>query len=231
MLYAERDIWEKKKERVKKLAREYNKPILVFIVENVGVYMGAWIDIIILDLAGRPIEAGTAQLDVRSAEHWNITYVDEKGEKKFPVIVHAGFGMERAFAAVMERMARGLIRSFPLWLSTVQVRVIPVSEENIEYARKVVEALSKGARVELDDRDLTLSKRIREAELDKIPIIVVVGKKEEEEGKVTVRFKDGEQRMMTVDELLKYIEKHSEGKPFLPLPGPVEVSRRPRWRG
>ncbi len=232
VLYSERDLWEKFRERIIALAKDYRKPILVFIVENVQVYMGAWIDIVVLDLAGRPIEAGTAQLDVRSAKYWNITYVDEKGEKQFPIIVHAGFGMERAFAAAMERMARGLIKSFPLWLAEVQVRVVPVSRENLTYAKRVAEKLNAaGIRVELDDRDLTLSKRIREAEMERIPIVVVVGKKEEEEKMLAVRFRDGGQRKMSVEELISYVEANTKGFPGLPLPGPLEVSSRPRWRG
>lgn len=229
VLYSERDIWEKKKDDVIRWAKEYNKPIIVFIVEAKGVYMAAWIDLIIVDSKGRPIEAGTAQLDTRSAKPWKMYYVDENGQKREAIVVHAGFGMERAFAAMLEKFAREGRAYYEDWLAPIQARVIPVSREYLDYAEEVARKLNRmGVRADLDDSDETLNKKVRRAHTEWIRYIVVVGAQEKEKGVITVTDRaDGSKKEMNVEELAEKIKKNCEGKPFIRSVGPLYVSRKP----
>ena len=231
VVYSERDIWEKRKDDIIRWAKEYNKPIIVFIVEAKGVYMAAWIDLIIVDSKGRPIEAGTAQLDTRSAEPWKMYYVDESGRKRKAIIVHAGFGMERAFAAMLEKFAREGRAYFEDWLAPIQARVIPVSREYLEYAEDVAKKLNElGVRADLDDSDETLGKKVRRAHTEWIRYIVVVGAQEKENGVISVTDRaDGSKKKMTVEELAEKIKKNCEGKPFIRRVGPLYVSRKPTF--
>jgi len=231
VLYSERDIWEKKKEDVERWAREYNKPVIVFIVEAEGVYMAAWIDLIIVDSKGRPIEVGTAQLDTRSSKPWGMYYMDEKGEKKEAVIVHAGFGMERAFAAMLEKFAREGRAYYEDWLAPVQVRVIPVSREHMEYAEKVARELNReGVRADVDDSDETLGKKVRRANMEWIRYIAVVGAEEEKRGVISVTDRaEGSKRDMKVEELAEKIRKNCAGMPFVPRAGTIYASRKPNF--
>jgi len=201
VVYSERDIWEKKKDDILRWAKEYNKPIIVFIVEAKGVYMAAWIDLIIVDSKGRPIEAGTAQLDTRSSEPWKMFYVDENGQKKKAIIVHAGFGMERAFAAMLEKFAREGRAYYEDWLAPIQARVIPVSREYV--ARKLNEL---GVRADLDDSDETLGKKVRRAHTEWIRYIVVVGAQEKETGVISVTDRaDGSKKEMKGDVITPFL--------------------------
>ncbi|HIQ10237.1 MAG TPA: threonine--tRNA ligase, partial [Euryarchaeota archaeon] len=229
VLYSERDIWERKKEDVVRWAKEYGKPVVVFIVEAEGVYMAAWIDIVVVDSKGRPIETGTAQLDTRSAGPWGMYYADERGQKREAVVVHAGFGMERAFAAMLEKFAREGRAYYEDWLAPVQARVIPVSREHIKYAEEVARKLNKlGVRADLDDSDETLGKKVRRAHTEWIRYVVVVGAEEEKSGTVSVTDRaDGSKKVVTPEELAEKIRENCRGKPYLPRVGPLYVSRRP----
>ncbi len=231
VLYSERDLWEKFKRDVCKWAKEYKKPVIVFIIENVQVYMGCWIDLVTIDSNNRPIETGTAQLDVRSAEPWNIRFADEEGKKRYATIVHAGFGVERAIASMFEKIAREGKKALPLWLAPVQVRVIPVSEDNLSYAKKVVEELeSRNIRAELDDGEATLSKKVREAHLDWIHYIGVVGEKEQKTGKITVLERTtGKKSTMSIENLASEIQKKCKGMPSLKGFAGVLLTKKPKF--
>ncbi len=154
--------------------------------EGGGVFYGPKIDIKIKDLLGREWQCTTIQFDFNLPERFDMSFVNENGEKERPFMIHRALlgSMERFFGVLIEHYAG----AFPLWLSPVQVVVIPISEKFSGYAESVSGEFSKeGIRVEVSGPSETLSKRIREAEMQKIPYILVVGEKEEKNNSVNVR--------------------------------------------
>jgi threonyl-tRNA synthetase len=127
------------------------------------------------------------------------------------------------------KMKKGKKAAFPFWLAPVQVRIIPVSEKFHQACKEILEKIPY--RVDYDDRDMSMGKKIREAEREWVPYILVLGAKEVEEGRVSVRTRDGLQRKMALSELLAEIEPRMAGKPFLELPLPRYTSRRPIFVG
>ena len=121
----------------------------------------------------------------------------------------------------------------PVWLSPTQVRMIPISDKFLKDVEKVAEQLEEHCvRVDIDDRTLTLQKKIREAEMEWVPYIVVVGQKELESGVLPVRDRStGSMRKLEVSRLLKTVEEATSGKPFKPLPLPKYLSKRPQFHG
>jgi threonyl-tRNA synthetase len=122
---------------------------------------------------------------------------------------------------------------FPVWLSPTQVRIIPMSNSYLDYSEKMAEIIEKNQiRVDIDDRPLTLPKRIREAEMEWIPYIIVIGQKEMESEVLPVRYRKAREiQKMKLEELINKIKKETDGKPFLPLPLPRYVSKRPQFSG
>jgi len=181
----------------------------------------------------------TDQIDVENAKRYDITYVDEKGEKHYPLILHCSpsGAIERCVYALLEKAYReqqsGKPPVLPLWLSPTQVRVIPMSDKYFEHSQKLADTIeARCIRVDVDDRTLTLQRRVREAEMEWIPYIIVVGQKEIESDLLPVRDrKVGKIRRMKIEELTSQIEGVVEGKPFKPLPLPKHVSKRPQFYG
>ncbi|MFR1171343.1 MAG: His/Gly/Thr/Pro-type tRNA ligase C-terminal domain-containing protein, partial [Coprobacillus cateniformis] len=158
-------------------------------------------------------QCGTIQLDMNLPERFDLTYVDQNGEKVRPVMVHRViFGsIERFIGILIEHFAG----AFPLWLAPAQVKVIPVKNEyHLDYSQEIFKLLeAKGIRVEIDDREEKLGYRIREAQMKKIPYQLVLGDKERDERTVTYR-QYGEQKQTTVslDEFICMILKQIEDK-------------------
>jgi threonyl-tRNA synthetase len=144
-------------------------------------------------------------------ERFGATYIDEKGNKKTPVMVHRAIlgSLERFIGVLIEHFAGAL----PVWLSPVQTTVIPVSEKFDEYAKKVIVKLKEnGIRAEIRDENETLGKRIRAAELQKIPYILVVGEKERNANTVAVRSRKKEEGASSLENFIKRIEKEIREK-------------------
>ena len=155
-----------------------------------GAFYGPKIDFHIRDVLQRSWQCGTIQLDFSMPERFGLTYVGADGQKHTPVMLHrACYGsLERFLGIVIENYAG----RFPLWLSPVQVQVLAVSERFTDYARKVTEQLLDGGlRAEANLRDDRVAYKIRQASLQKIPYLIVVGEKEEQEGSINVRTRDG----------------------------------------
>ena len=158
------------------------------------------------DSLGREWQCGTIQVDFMLPERFKLEYVDNKGNKKRPVLIH------RAPLGSLERWVGLLIEhyggAFPVWLSPVQVKVLPITERNLEYAQKVGKEIERQKiRVELDDRNETLQAKIRDAQLEKIPYMLVVGDKEEKEEKVSVRLRTSEDLgALALDKFIKRIK-------------------------
>jgi len=156
-----------------------------------GAFYGPKIDFHVRDAMGRSWQLGTNQLDYQMPQRFGLTYVGADGAEHQPVMIHrAMFGSIERFMAILIEQTAG---AFPLWLAPVQAVVLPVSEKFAEYGEKVRAALAEaGVRAELDDRNEKLGYRIREAQLQKVPYMLVVGAREQQDGTVSVRRRAGE---------------------------------------
>ena len=157
--------------------------------EGDGAFYGPKIDFHLRDSIGRTWQCGTIQLDFQLPQRFEAEYVAEDGTKKRPIMIHrVCFGsIERFIGILLEHFAG----KFPVWLAPVQVKVIPVSEKSMEYAQGVYDQLkAAGIRTELDRKDEKVGYKIRQAQLEKVPFMLVLGEKEAAEGKITVRSRD-----------------------------------------
>ncbi|HHX58518.1 MAG TPA: threonine--tRNA ligase [Candidatus Moranbacteria bacterium] len=173
--------------------------------EGDGAFYGPKIDVKVKDALGRQWQLATIQLDFQLPSRFEISYINESGETETPVVIHRAIlgSMERFMGILIEHYAG----AFPLWLSPVQVKVLPVSEKFSEYAEKVVQVLaSNNIRVEVDFSDESLGKKIRLAEKEKIPYMLVVGEKEKQEGLVAVRPRE-DRKKQAVMSLNEFVEK------------------------
>jgi threonyl-tRNA synthetase len=169
--------------------------------EGDGAFYGPKIDFEVSDSLGRKWQLGTIQLDYNAPERFDLTYIGEDNSEHRPAVLHrAIFGSFERFIAILIEHFAG---AFPLWLAPVQVAVLPLSEKFVEYGAKVQSELkAAGMRVELDDSNEKLGAKIREAQLKKVPYMLVLGEKEATAGTVGLRKRNGEQSTLTVEELL-----------------------------
>jgi threonyl-tRNA synthetase len=185
--------------------------------EGGGAFYGPKIDIKFEDAIGRDWQGATIQLDFILPERLGLEYIGSDNEAHRPVMIH------RAIVGTMERFVGGLIEhfagAFPVWIAPVQARVLPITDDHVEGAREVLERLEEaGLRAELDDRSDTLSYRIRDGELEKVPYLLVVGDRELEEGTVAVRERgaDEKQKEMPVEEFLEEVTGLIEQRALAP---------------
>jgi len=234
-----KEFYEENGDFVASLAKTFGKPVLVEMwKERFFYFMLKW-DFDFVDNQNKAAALSTDQIDVENAKRYDINYVDEKGEKHHPLILHCSpsGAIERDVYALLEKAYKdqqsGRPPMLPLWLSPTQVRLIPMSDDFFKDVEKLSEGIERHCvRVDIDDRSMTLQKRIREAEMEWVPYIVVVGKREIDSGLLAVRDrKTGELRKLKLDELLGEMEKAVSGKPFKPLPLPKLVSKRPQFYG
>jgi threonyl-tRNA synthetase len=164
------------------------------IKEKEGNFYSPKIDVDIRDSLGREWQCGTFQYDIQMPKRFSLTYTGSDGKEHTPVVLHRTIlGSLERFMGVMLEHYRGVL---PIWLSPVQARVVPLSDEHLPYAREVLEAISNGGvRVEGDFAQGTLGSKVRDAQLQKVPYVVVVGGKEEENETIAVRTRDGKNRL------------------------------------
>ncbi len=180
--------WEMATNALREALEANGKPYKVN--EGDGAFYGPKIDFHLKDCIGRTWQCGTCQLDFQMPERFDMTYVGADGEKHRPVMIHrTAFGSIERFIGILIEQFAG---AFPLWLAPVQVKVIPVSERHLEYAGQIRDQLhAAGLRCEVDDRSEKMGYKIREAQMMKIPYMLVVGDKEIENGTVAVRSRAG----------------------------------------
>ena len=179
--------------------------------EGDGAFYGPKIDFHLEDSIGRTWQCGTIQLDFQLPQRFEMEYVGEDGEKHRPIMVHrVAFGsIERFIGILIEHFAG----KFPVWLSPVQVKILPITDRQIEYANELCAKMKAvGVRVEVDDRSEKIGYKIREAQLEKVPYMLVLGDKEMEAGQVAVRRRDGEQSVVPADEFIATVCKDIEDK-------------------
>ncbi|MEM3565834.1 MAG: threonine--tRNA ligase [Candidatus Bathyarchaeia archaeon] len=234
-----KDFYEQNKDFIVDLAKIFGKPVLVEMWKEPFFYFRLKWDFNFVDNQDKAAALSTDQIDVENAKRYNITYVDEKGERHHPLILHCSpsGAVERCIYALLEKaykqQQKGEPPMLPVWLSPTQVRIIPMSDKYIEHCGKLAEKLETNQiRVDIDDRPLTLQKRVREAEMEWIPYIIVAGQKEIDSEVLPVRDRKAKQiRKMKLDELISEIKSHMRDKPFKPLPLPKYVSKRPQFYG
>jgi threonyl-tRNA synthetase len=174
-----------------------------FEANDEAAFYGPKIDIQMKNVAGKEDTAFTVQYDFVAPKRFKLTYIDADGKEKEPIVIHRSSigAIERTMAFLIERYAG----AFPTWLAPVQVKIIPVSDRHNEYAQKAADELKgRGIRVEVDDRSERMNLKIRQAQLEKIPYMAVIGDKEAADDTVSVRKRSGEQ--MPIQPLADFIE-------------------------
>ena len=180
--------------------------------EGDGAFYGPKIDIKLKDALGRSWQCATVQCDFALPERFDLKYVDQEGKEKRPIVLH------RVILGSLERFIGALIEhyggAFPLWLAPVQVKMVPITENQINVCEEIRKELQKnGFRAEIDIRNEKMQKKIRDAENEKIPYMIIVGKKEEEEGTVSVRSKkEGNIGILSRGALLEKLQLEVEQK-------------------
>ena len=233
-----KDFYDKNKDFILSLVKKWGKPALLEMWDEKFFYFVAKYEWNFVDVSGKAAALTTDQIDVENAATYDINFTDKDGKKKLPIILHLSpsGAIERVIYALLEKAyydeKSGKLPLLPLWLSPTQVRIIPVSDEHLKLSEKLTEDFSKlNIRVDIDDQRETISKRIRNAELEWVPYVLVVGDKESK-GKLTVRIrKENKQEQMTKENFVKKIKKETEGMPFRPLPLSKLLSKRPVFRG
>lgn len=188
------------------------KEIDYILNEGDGAFYGPKIDFQLEDAIGRTWQCGTIQLDFQMPERFDMTYIDKDNEKKRPVMIHRTIygSMERFMGILIEHYAG----RFPAWLAPIQATILPISDKFNEYAYEVKKEMAdKGIRVEIDTRAEKVGYKIREAQLQQIPYMLVMGEKEVEERLVAVRSRDnGDQGQMSIEDIVGQLNKEVEEK-------------------
>jgi len=234
-----RDFFEENRDFIVSLAQQMKKPVLIEMWEERFFYFILKWEFNFMDNLDKASALSTDQIDIENAERYGITYVDEKGERSHPLILHCSpsGAIERCVYAMLEKAYRdqqkGTVPILPLWLSPIQVRVIPVSDRFIENAEKIADEIERHRiRVDLDDRPLTIQKKVREAETEWINYVLVIGQREIESATLPIRDrKERKIRKIRLQEFIGEVTKKTESMPFKPLALPRRLSERPRFFG
>lgn len=230
---ATKDFYDENKEWMYSIGKKIGKPVLLEILPERKHYWSCKIDFAAIDYLGRPIENPTVQIDVESGKRFDITYLGEDGKEHYPTILHCSptGSIERVICSLLEKTAIELDEKAPMlptWLSPIEVRIITVGEDHKDFANELYDKINaENIRVDVDDRDESVGKKIRNAATEWIPYIFVVGDNEKESGvfSVTVR-ETGEKVDMTLDELIKEVLDKTKGMPYRGLPLPKDISTR-----
>ncbi|MEE8631747.1 MAG: His/Gly/Thr/Pro-type tRNA ligase C-terminal domain-containing protein, partial [Candidatus Bathyarchaeia archaeon] len=231
--------YETNKDFITSLVRFLDKPALVEMFGEKTLYWVLKWEFNFIDNQEKASALSTDQLDVENARRYDITYVDHDGGRQYPIILHCSpsGGIERCIYALLENaykdQKKGKPPIFPLWLSPTQIRVIPVSDKFIESAEEIAEQITNHKlRVDLDDRPLTMQKKVRAAEMEWINYVVAIGQKELDSGLLSVRDRStGKIKDIPLQEFLEKATKEIQGKPWRPLPLPTRLSKRPQFYG
>lgn len=230
------DFYKDNRDFINNIANKFGRPVVVEIWKDRFFYFILKWEFNFIDNLGKASALSTDQIDVENGKRYEIEFVDEDGTKKNPIILHnsPSGAVERVIYALLEKMAKisksGGTPSFPLWLSHTQVRLIPVAKQHVELSEMIAEKLTnKQIRADIDDRDESVAKKIRESETEWIRYTLVIGDKEMETGKFTVRDREQKkQREIEIQELVNEIKDQIQDKPYMPLNLPRHLSARPQ---
>jgi threonyl-tRNA synthetase len=241
-----KEFYEKNKILAQDLAKLAGKPILIELWNERYYYFVMKFEFNIIDSMKKASALSTVQIDVENGKRFNITYTDEKGEKQYPFILHTSISgsIDRNVYALLEReaikMNQGKKPMLPLWLSPTQIRFIPVADEFVSDCEKFIDELNKISsfyfiRSDIDDREESVSRKIRDAEKEWIPYIVVVGEKERKEKTVSPRVRTSDlgqgDKPYTISQLHSLILERVKDFPQQKLPLELYLSKRPKFKG
>ncbi|MCD6414072.1 MAG: threonine--tRNA ligase [Candidatus Diapherotrites archaeon] len=231
-----KSFFEENEDYVKGLVKRWGKPALIELWDKQFFYFVMKHEWNFVDALGKASALTTDQIDVENAERYGLSFVNKAGKKEHPLILHFSPGaVERIMYALLEKahmqQEKGIKPSLPVWLCPTQVRICPVSEGYLKPAVKLLKKIkSAGIRVDIDDRELTIGKKVRDAEKEWIPFILVFGEKEKN-GSLSVRTRNGSQEKYSVEGLVDKIKHETKDMPFRQLPLPETLSRRPVFIG
>jgi threonyl-tRNA synthetase len=235
-----KDFYAEHKDFITEITQKFGKPMLAEVWNERFFYFALKWDLNFVDNQDKAAALSTDQIDVENAKRYEITFVDEQGQKQYPLILHCSpsGALERDIYALLEKayseQMQGKAPMLPLWLSPTQVRIIPISDKFLEKVEALAAQIAAHCiRVDVDDSSSTLQKKIREAEQEWVPYIIVVGEKEIESGLLSVRDREqkGKQENMTTEQLIAKVTAKVTGKPYKPLPLPMQLSKRPQFHG
>jgi len=233
-----RSFFDENREFAVNMAKEMGRPILIEMWDERFFYFVMKFEFNVVDTQGKAAALSTVQIDVENGERFGIQYVNEQGERKFPLILHASLSgsIDRNMYALLEtearRMQSGGKGRFPFWLAPTQVRFLPVSDQYVPACLDFAQRLSLvGIRADVDDRDQGVGRKIRDAEKEWVPLTVVYGDKEAQSAMLPVRSRDGEAKELKIEELEDHA-RHLQGDlPPAKLPLPVRLTLRPIFHG
>jgi len=234
-----RSFHSKNKGFLKSVVKKIGKPVLVEMWDNQFFYFIFKYDLNFVDCLGKAAALTTDQIDVENAKRYGITYMDRDNRQKHPIILHLSpsGAIERMMYALLEKAhmdsERGKNPVLPMWLSPTQVRFIPVSDKFLKQTEKIAdEFIKEDVRADVDNRNESVQKRIRDSEVEWVPFAVVVGEKELKDKKLATRFReDGKVRRLSRTSLVKMVRKETGGMPFKSLPLPKFLTKRPVFIG
>jgi threonyl-tRNA synthetase len=240
-----KDFYEKNKDFMIELVKRIGKPVLLEMWDERIFYFILKYEFNFVDMSEKASALSTDQIDIENGERYDIKFTGKDGKIKHPLILHCSpsGAIERVIYALLEKEAikinKGQKPMLPIWLSPVQIRFIPVGSEFVKTCEHFVEEFNKKSpfihiRADIDDREESVSKKIRDAEKEWTPIIIVVGDKEKKSKKFSPRFRikeiGDENKSYSINELHDLIAKQTEGFPQKPLSLSTYLSKRPKFK-
>ena len=240
-----KDFYEKNKGFMADLVKKLGKPVLIEMWDERIFYFILKYEFNFVDISEKASALSTDQIDIENGERYDIKFTDKDGKMKHPLILHCSpsGAIERVIYTLLEKEAikinKGQKPMFPIWLSPTQIRFIPVSSDFVKTCESFIEEFNKKSphiyiRADIDDREESVSRKIRDAEKEWTPIIVVVGEKEKNSKKFTPRFRREDigdsSKSYSLEDLHKLITSKTQGFPQKPLPLSTYVSKRPKFK-
>ncbi|WGI17797.1 threonine--tRNA ligase [Methanonatronarchaeum sp. AMET-Sl] len=228
------EFYKENKDKITELLQYSQKPAVIELLKERKHYWVVKHEFQGIDSTGGNSQLSTVQLDIEDAERYGITYTNQEGQEQGCTICHSSIGsIERWIYEIIENAHKKEKPTLPIWLCPTQTRILPISKENHEYAEKIQQKLEKNKiRADIDDRDSSLGKKIRNAEMEWIPYIIVVGDREQKNQEINLRNREtGKEKTTKPNELIKKIQKQTKQMPYRPLPLPKKLSKRPKFIG
>jgi len=240
-----KEFFDNNKELAKNLAKLARKPILIELWDEQYFYFVMKFEFNVIDSMKKASALSTVQIDVENAERFNISYTDEKGDKKYPYVLHTSISgsIDRCVYAILEREAikikQGQKPIIPFWISPTQIRLIPIKDDFVTLCNDFIDNLNELSknyriRIDIDDRDESVGRKIRDAEKEWIPIIIVIGDIEKDTKTYKPRFRNSEigenDKSYALDDLNKLIIEKIKGYPQEKIPLPIYISKRPKFK-
>lgn len=228
------DFYEENKKWIMNLVQILNRPVMIELFDQRYAYFICKFEFNVIDGQGKAAALSTVQIDVENAERFDIKYIDNNGEGQRPYILHTSVSgaSERVLYGILEKAAikirKGEKPAFPFWLTPIQVRLCPIGDDQLEYAKKLAKSLkNEGIRVDIDDRNERVGRKIRDAEKIWIPYIFVIGNNELETGILKARKRDGTEEEFELKKIGKQLSKLSKGYPRQSLAMAKLLTKRP----